>query len=258
MKVFSIVQRILEEKRPIKFILSRILWKTGLCVMFKFKYGYARMHFFKSALSASLWYNNKDRLADLDILKKTLEEGGLYVDIGANIGSLVCNAMKIVGKDGKVICFEPHPKVYEYLLKNIKLNNNGCEVLPMNKAISNNSKIGYLSDAKNDDQNTISESGITIQMITSAEILADRIIDRKINLMKIDVEGHEIDVLLGIESLLPEVESLYIEVDAINIDQFEKLTQKYFKITSVLSKCKNSGKVDYFLSNTFKLPNHEI
>jgi FkbM family methyltransferase len=249
MNIFYLIRRILEEEKPIKFLLSRILWKTGLCILFRIKYGLAHLYFFKSALSASLWYNNNDRSEDLKVLMKTLKEGDLFIDIGANIGSLACNAMKIVGDKGKVICFEPHPKVYKHLLKNIKLNSNGCEVIALNKAVSNKSKVGYLSDSKMDDQNTISDSGIQIEMVTSEDILSYGIIDRAINLLKIDVEGHEMDVLMGIESLLPQVENLYIEVDSLNSQQFVEFIRKYFKHLRILSICKDSGKVDYFLSN---------
>ncbi len=57
-----------------------------------------------------------------NLFKKTIKKGDTIVDLGANIGYFTLLAAKLTGREGKVYSFEPEPKNYNYLLKNIKLN----------------------------------------------------------------------------------------------------------------------------------------
>lgn len=53
-------------------------------------------------------------------LLKNLKEGDIFIDGGAHIGYYTLLASKLVGKNGKVIAFEPVPSVLKILEKNIK------------------------------------------------------------------------------------------------------------------------------------------
>jgi FkbM family methyltransferase len=55
-----------------------------------------------------------------DFIKRNLPKGGIFVDVGANIGNNSLIASKIASK---VIAIEPHPKILERLKQNIDLNN---------------------------------------------------------------------------------------------------------------------------------------
>jgi FkbM family methyltransferase len=57
-----------------------------------------------------------------EALEKRLRRGGVYYDIGSNIGEFLIPVAKIVGERGRVIGFEPHPVSYQLLLKNMALN----------------------------------------------------------------------------------------------------------------------------------------
>lgn len=56
------------------------------------------------------------------LFSKAVMSGDTVVDLGANIGYYTLLAGKLVGSTGKVFAFEPEPRNYGYLLKNIKLN----------------------------------------------------------------------------------------------------------------------------------------
>ena len=58
-----------------------------------------------------------------ELFKQAVKEGDTVVDLGANIGYFSLLAARIVRERGRVFAFEPEPKNYSYLVKNIKLNN---------------------------------------------------------------------------------------------------------------------------------------
>ena len=47
----------------------------------------------------------------------------MIVDDGAHYGFYTIRASKLVGEDGMVLAFEPHPKNHNRLVMNLKLNN---------------------------------------------------------------------------------------------------------------------------------------
>jgi len=66
------------------------------------------------------YYGNE--LDFVEALEKRLRGGGVYYDIGSNVGQFLIPVAKIVGERGRVIGFEPHPGNYQRLIRNIALN----------------------------------------------------------------------------------------------------------------------------------------
>jgi FkbM family methyltransferase len=58
----------------------------------------------------------------VEALEKRLRRGGVYYDVGSNVGQFLIPMAKIVGERGRVIGFEPHPGNYQRLIRNIALN----------------------------------------------------------------------------------------------------------------------------------------
>jgi FkbM family methyltransferase len=58
----------------------------------------------------------------VEALEKRLRRGGVYYDIGSNVGQFLIPVAKIVGERGEVMGFEPHPGNYQRLIRNIALN----------------------------------------------------------------------------------------------------------------------------------------
>lgn len=132
-----------------------------------------------------------------------LEPGDVFIDIGANIGWNTVFASMAV-PNGHVYCFEPDPKNYNLLQKNIKLNVLSNVTL-INKALAD--KIGYenLYLSNNNFGNHIlnpsyynSESHkehISVETDTLDNFLLDK--DLPVKFLKLDVEGSEPRVLNG-------------------------------------------------------------
>ena len=59
----------------------------------------------------------------IEALTKKLQQGGVYYDVGSNVGCVLIPVAKIVGERGQAIGFEPQPANHEQLIKNVALNN---------------------------------------------------------------------------------------------------------------------------------------
>ncbi len=55
-------------------------------------------------------------------LTSVLRTGGVFFDIGSNLGKFTISFAKLLGKEGQVIAFEPEERNYERLQENIRLN----------------------------------------------------------------------------------------------------------------------------------------
>tara|TARA_A100001035_G_scaffold130862_1_gene102881 strand:+ start:492 stop:1385 length:894 start_codon:yes stop_codon:yes gene_type:complete len=144
----------------------------------------------------------EEHLKDLNHLLINLDfdvSNSTAIDIGSNIGN---HAIEFAKYFKKVICYEPNPRAYDLLatntkhLKNVEVFNWGIgskeEFLKLQENINNigGSSAKYQIDAKN---------------IVNIEIKPlDNFLDsfKKVMLLKIDVEGMEIDVLRGAEKII--------------------------------------------------------
>jgi FkbM family methyltransferase len=148
-----------------------------------------------------------------------LKVSGNYADVGANIGthtlffSLFCPA-------DHVYAFEPHKVAYSKLIKNLAANKiENCT--PYNLALSDEAAEGYMYQ--------VSDQAAQAQLAKptdaprdSAWVAPIRINDVKIvtldslhldiKLLKVDVEGHQFEVLKGAKETLKLVDHLIVEV----------------------------------------------
>lgn len=149
------------------------------------------------ALTSSVTYEPKLR-KHFDIKE------GVFIDVGANIGKYsIMIGHKL--KKGKVISIEPEKNNFKILKKNISLNklNN---VIPINAICSN--KEGkqklFLKERDRGGHSIKEDFGHGHEEIESVTI--DSIVEKRkiteINLIKVDVEGAELDVLKGAEKTL--------------------------------------------------------
>jgi FkbM family methyltransferase len=141
------------------------------------------------------------------------------VDVGVNNGWLLMHMARLVkAKNGKVFGFEPHPDTYRRCMKNINDNqidnavvfNLGCGNEP--------ATLKMISEiATNSGQNRIIVSAPGRGATTSVQVvkLDDQLRElKKIDLIKIDVEGFEHQVLNGAGRILKENKPvLFIEID---------------------------------------------
>src|SRR3989344_8344175 len=116
----------------------------------------------------------------------------IVIDAGAHIGTF---AIPIASKVGKVIAFEPSIEAFTLLSRNVQENR--VSIRAVHKALGNKTGSGTLvvRNTSNAGANTLIEGGdIPITTLDSEVAHAD--------LIKIDVEGMELDVLIGGSKLI--------------------------------------------------------
>ena len=135
----------------------------------------------------------------LDWLATISLEDGVIIDAGANIGNHSIYFSKILNK--QVYSFEPNPKTFKLLTTNYKLNNLSIDKL-FNKAL------GEFKGHCNIDEVDSGNLGATqvhlsnkgqIEVVSLDEFISQ---EKKIALIKIDVEGFELNVLRGAIQIL--------------------------------------------------------
>lgn len=203
------IQRASAQKNPLRFALSRVLWRSGLCRFLIIDRGSYRLHFFPSTLSAELWADGAGRKNDEHYFAAYLEPGDTVIDIGANIGTLTLTASTRVGERGHVYAIEPHPQVYQYLNSNIKLNKRS-NITTLNFALSNESGELCFSNMRSDDCNgVVADSSLKVKSETLDFLIGDQL--KRVALLKVDVEGFEKFVFEGASGVLSRTECVYFE-----------------------------------------------
>jgi FkbM family methyltransferase len=151
-----------------------------------------------------------------NLFLKTISKGDLVLDIGANIGLYTLLAARIVGQNGKVYAFEPDPKNYDLLLKNIKINGYK-NVVPIQKAVSDRNEIRKLFLRENTTMNSLSnnlEDNCPTGFINVETITVDNFFENKspanLKLIKMDIEGAEMLALLGMSRIIETNKNLSI------------------------------------------------
>jgi FkbM family methyltransferase len=181
------------------------------------------------------------------LLNKTLKSNMHCIDIGGNIGYYVLQECSIIGKNGKVIAFEPSPRNFNFLNDNLKINHIS-NVESFNLAIGDVSgqKKFLLTEASNsshivDDSFDHSDT-ISVKMMTLDEFLLEKNIE-KIDFLRMDIEGSEVEAYSGMKqtikkfkpSILMEVHNSYLGTKK-TIDFLKKLKQDGYDIEYYISR----------------------
>lgn len=139
----------------------------------------------------------------------------ICIDVGANIGSTAL-AWTRAARVEKIFAFEPHPETYRRLMRNIKLNGASQIILPRQMALG--AKEGEI-------MLFISEEG-TMAMkpgsykwqgreISCPLMALDTFIKiehiSSIDILKIDIEGYEVEALLGAAKALEITRRIVLE-----------------------------------------------
>ncbi|MBS1519462.1 MAG: FkbM family methyltransferase [Bacteroidetes bacterium] len=167
------------------------------------------------------------------LIKISLNPGGVAMDVGGNIGLQSIRMSKSVGEQGKVFVFEPLIHLQEKLSRNIQLNKaDNVKLFPY--ALSNHeSEADFHISKGNWNQGTFNisnnQSGTEVQhvIIKVADELPEIKALNRLDLVKIDVEGFEYQVLLGLKQtigkykprIIFEYDKNYWEANAQNFNE---------------------------------------
>jgi FkbM family methyltransferase len=144
----------------------------------------------------------------LALVEALLREGDTFVDCGANVGTFsLCAAMR-VGPGGRVIAFEPDPRTRPLLVENMARHQVSDRVSVRSEALGAEPGRLMFNQYANDVVSGFLESPSVFtpgEVVDRAEIevipLDTALVDA-VDLVKIDVEGFEIEVLDGAVEVL--------------------------------------------------------
>jgi FkbM family methyltransferase len=147
-------------------------------------------------------------------LIREVRAGDTFADIGAFHGLYACAVGKRVGKEGRVYAFKPDPNNVSFLKEHVGLNHLENIATVENKAVSSKSGLVSFNSGRGSESriDVTKASGFMVPVVT----IQDYFIGRKIDLLKIDVEGFEQTVLEGAMNLLKDPKrrprAIYIEM----------------------------------------------
>jgi FkbM family methyltransferase len=155
--------------------------------------------------AASLARGEFERLTR-ELLMDALPVGGVMVDVGAHVGIVTLQAARHVGPKGHIHAVEPTAASVETLHANLELN--GLENVSVHRCAAGRSE-GYATLHQMDLSHLNSALGAHRQgsLTTAVEVPVrplDELLSGRIDAMKIDVEGGELEVLAGAERVLAE------------------------------------------------------
>src|SRR4051812_32869466 len=138
---------------------------------------------------------------------------GWFFDVGAHIGSCTLAAARALGPRGRVASFEPTPATFARLAENVKLNDVGNVTL-VNLAVGSTPGLVMLDGGEdyNSGRSRIAADGGQACAMTTLDAFWSSLGRPPVQLIKIDVEGFELDVLLGARELLATGPALLLEL----------------------------------------------
>jgi len=134
----------------------------------------------------------------------------VFIDVGANVGNWTLAAARAVGKGGRVLAFEPVPRVAETLRKTVKANRlqqvkvfemalaeaSGTRPFSVESPNTGGSRLGAMSDDPSRFFEHIHVTTGKLDEVAHTEHLS------RVDVIKIDVEGFEYAVLQGTQAVL--------------------------------------------------------
>jgi FkbM family methyltransferase len=171
-----------------------------------------------------------------------VQQGFNVLDVGAYIGVYTLKTAKKTGFGGRVISVEPEGENFRFLLKNIKLN--GFDnITPVRGALSDFEGVGslFLSAYGSGEHSMLlrSQKKLKIPVHTVDGLMRKLRID-SLDIMKIDVEGTEIQVLKGSNQMLKERRIRRVVVAAYHYpDECSEVSNllRAFNYTIVVDEC---------------------
>lgn len=169
-------------------------------------------------ISSEDWYaseSSRMNVQERDWLRDHIQQGDFVLDCGAHHGIISLLASKWVGPGGKVLTVEALPHNAKVITTNIELNNVG-NVTVVNKAAGSSQgvlhveykKFGFLFDSNGMVRDAPHKGTVEVPSIALDELIESRMP----NLLKVDVEGHEIEVLKGAKRILASAPALDLEI----------------------------------------------
>lgn len=161
----------------------------------------------------SIWLKGTYDLVAAETIWRLIEPGETALDVGANFGYFTSLMAVRCGSAGKVIAFEPQPRMHDELLANCALwsgaemasveihkealsSHSGEGTLAMPRSWAGNPGVAFVTEHPEDNADL---ETVKIELEKLDNILLAGV---EIGVAKFDIEGHEFDAFTGASSVL--------------------------------------------------------
>jgi FkbM family methyltransferase len=165
------------------------------------------------------------------VFRAFLHPGAVVLDIGANFGLYTAITAGVIRTTGRLYAFEGNPRTFSYLNRTLYANGiiNNPNIAIVNKLVSKETGRGTLNFLDRNlavatmsdlvinpvdlDRLGMELHAVEVDMTTIDDFLPD---DLAVDLVKIDVEGHEPYVLMGMEQVIARSPNIRIVIEYID------------------------------------------
>jgi len=196
-------------------------------------------------------------------LPRVVQPGARVLDIGANHGVYTVALARAVGETGHVWAFEPTPTTMAHLKRSVALNRL-ANVTLLEAALSDHTGSATLALNESSELNALggdgSAGGVEVELRT-LDRCREEFGWERIDLVKLDAEGEEVNVVRGGRGLFAEESPLVMfelkngtEVNHGLIEAFESLgysTYRFVPGVGVLAPFERGAEVDPYQLNLF-------
>lgn len=144
---------------------------------------------------------------EVSLVEKFVRPGGVFIDVGANLGFYSLWASRLIGANGMVHAFEPASNSFKLLQSNIR-RNKMTNIVANKVALSDREGEGELYVNRESGLSSLGETerglivGIENVQCISLDYYLAQVENQQADFLKIDVEGFEGHVLKGAKELL--------------------------------------------------------
>jgi FkbM family methyltransferase len=187
----------------------------------------------------------------------------VFLDIGASFGYFTCLVGSRIGMagSGAVIAVEPNPRMFDLLTRNIKINwsmakieTHACAITPDGMSIDLMIPTNAAANASIRTE-TNREIGGPYSLLHVRGATVDHIVaDRNVNLVKIDVEGHELHVLNGGAKTFGEASNIHVVIEW----ALSQMSHAQVNPNAVLDKIEEFGLTTYRLPHSIHLSDEAL
>ena len=133
------------------------------------------------------------------VLRRLVTPGTVFVDVGANVGYF-SRLLATVARPSRVIAFEPHPELAAVLALNVWGLTPAVEVMPLALGSANGTVV--VQSAQHNPGDTRVDATLSRASMLAAMGRMDDLVQGRVDVVKIDVQGFESDVIQGMQRIL--------------------------------------------------------
>jgi len=191
------------------------------------------------------------------LIKKEIKQGMTCLDVGSNIGYYASLESNLVGENGKVLCIEPSPTNFQYLKKNLKLNESSNTETYNFACGDKDGSIKFLVSGSSNWSRVLDNELIPVDdktekiidvPIKKIDSFLNDFPETKIDLIRMDIEGYELHAFKGMTKTIERFKPLLII-------EVHKMFLGISNTKELLYDLKKNGyKIKYFIPRELDYP----